>query len=72
MMVTACIVYLAERSKDNVRQLIYQLVCANVLLDVMDLHVRINSSYGQRILRSPTTLSPLLAKMNAKDLLVLP
>ena len=71
-MVTAFIVYLAERSKDNVRQLIYQLVCANVLLDVMDLHVRINSSYGQRILRSPSTLSPLLAKMNDKDLLVLP
>ena len=64
--------YLAERSNNNISQLIYQLVCANVLLNVMDLHVRINSSYGQRILRSPSTLFPLLAKMNAKDLFVLP
>ena len=72
MTVTAFIVYLAERSNDNITQVIYQLVCANVLLDVMDIHVRINSTYGQRILRSPSVLSLLLAKMNAKDLFVLP
>ena len=50
MMVTAFIVYLAERSSDDITQMIYQLVCVNVLLGVMDLHVRINLSYGQRIL----------------------
>ena len=72
MMVTAFIVYLAEQSSDDITQMIYQLVCVNVLLGVMDLHVRINLSYGQRILRSPSTLSPLLAKMNVKDLFILP
>ena len=64
--------YLVERSKKNITQLICQLVCANVLFDVMDLHVRINSSYNQRIFQTPSTFSLLPAKMNAKDLLVLP
>ena len=72
MMVTAFIVYLAEQSSDDITQMIYQLVCVNVLLGVMDLHVRINLSHGQRILRSPSTLSPLIAKMNVKDLFILP
>ena len=40
------------------------------LLDVMDLHVHINSSCSQRILQTPSTLFPVLAKINAKDLLI--
>ena len=72
LVIPACIVYLGEQSKENITQLICQLVCANVLLDVMDLHVHINLSYGQRILQTLSTSFPLLVKMNAKDLLVLP
>ena len=58
--------YLVERSKKNITQLICQLVCANVLFDVMDLQVRINSCYDNRIFQTPSTFSPLLAKMNGK------
>ena len=49
--------YLAERNKENMTKLICQLVSANVSLDVIDLHERINSSYGQRILQTPSTLN---------------
>ena len=49
--------YLAERNKENMTKLICQLVSASVSLDVIDLHERINSSYGQRILQTPSTLN---------------
>lgn len=52
-METTCIVYLAEQSYENIMQLICQLVCENVSLDVMEFHVRNNLSYGLRILLTP-------------------